>query len=124
MRDRYEQHGWNCKHDGNQQVRSEKYDGYKDGRKETPLELKEQFPVAKEIADAMGIHCFEIDNYEADDIIGTFANEIDKEDDYYSVIVSSDRDLLQLITDKNEMKLLKSNDCIRLNKQAFIEYMK
>ena len=101
--------------------RHEKYDGYKDGRKETPLELKEQFPVAKEIADAMGIHCFEIDNYEADDIIGTFANEIDKEDDYYSVIVSSDRDLLQLITDKNEMKLLKSNDCIRLNKQAFIE---
>ena len=65
----------------------EKYKGYKDGRKETPDELKKQFPVAKEIVKAMGIPCFEIDNYEADDIIGTFANEIDKEDDYYSVIV-------------------------------------
>ena len=100
--------------------RHDKYDGYKDGRKETPLELKEQFPVAKTIADAMGIKCFEIDNYEADDIIGTFANEIDKSNEYYSVIVSSDKDLLQLITDKNEVKLLKSNDYIRLDLDSFI----
>ena len=100
--------------------RHEKYEGYKDGRKETPLELKEQFPVAKEIADAMGIKCFEIDNYEADDIIGTFANEVDNANDYYSVIVSSDKDLLQLITDKNEVKLLKSNDYIRLDLDSFI----
>lgn len=100
--------------------RHDKYDGYKDGRKETPLELKEQFPVAKAIADAMGIKCFEIDNYEADDIIGTFANEIDKSNEYYSVIVSSDKDLLQLITDKNEVKLLKSNDYIRLDLDSFI----
>lgn len=100
--------------------RHDKYDGYKDGRKETPLELKEQFPVAKAIADAMGIKCFEIDNYEADDIIGTFANEIDKSNEYYSVIVSSDKDLLQLITDKNEVKLLKSNDYIRLDLNSFI----
>lgn len=100
--------------------RHDKYDGYKDGRKETPLELKEQFPVAKAIADAMGIKCFEIDKYEADDIIGTFANEIDKSNEYYSVIVSSDKDLLQLITDKNEVKLLKSNDYIRLDLNSFI----
>ena len=100
--------------------RHDKYEGYKDGRKETPLELKEQFPVAKAIADAMGIKCFEIDNYEADDIIGTFANEIDKSNEYYSVIVSSDKDLLQLITDKNEVKLLKSNDYIRLDLDSFI----
>ena len=101
--------------------RHEKYDGYKDGRKETPLELKQQFPVAKEIARAMGIACFEIDNYEADDIIGTFAKEVDRRDDFCSTIISSDKDLLQLISDSNEVKLLKMNDFIRMDKNTFID---
>ena len=101
--------------------RHEMYDDYKKGRKETPLELKQQFPVAKEIAKAMGIPCFEIDDYEADDIIGTFAKEVDKREDFVSTIISSDKDLLQLISDDNEVKLLKMNDFIRLDKQAFID---
>ena len=101
--------------------RHEKYEGYKDGRKETPVELKEQFPVAKEIAKAMGIPCFEIDNYEADDIIGTFAKEVDLNDDFVSTIISSDKDLLQLISKDNEVKLLKNNDYIRLDYKTFIE---
>ena len=49
--------------------RHDKYESYKGGRSETPEELKMQFPVAKQICEAMGIHYFEIDNYEADDII-------------------------------------------------------
>ena len=53
--------------------RHEKYDFYKQGRNETPNELKMQFPKAKEMLDAMGIKYYECDNYEADDIIGTFA---------------------------------------------------
>ena len=101
--------------------RHEKYDGYKDGRRETPDELKMQFPVAKEIAKAMGIPCFEIDNYEADDIIGTFAKEVDKRDDFISTIISSDKDLLQLISSDNEVKLLKTNDYIRMNEKTFVE---
>lgn len=101
--------------------RHEMYDDYKKGRKETPLELKQQFPVAKEIAKAMGIPCLEIDDYEADDIIGTFAKEVDKREDFISTIISSDKDLLQLISDDNEVKLLKMNDFIRLDKQAFID---
>ena len=101
--------------------RHEKYDGYKDGRRETPDELKMQFPVAKEIAKAMGIPCFEIDNYEADDIIGTFAKEVDLNDDFVSTIISSDKDLLQLISSDNEVKLLKQNDYIRLNEDSFFE---
>ena len=101
--------------------RHEKYEGYKDGRKETPLELKEQFPVAKEIVKALGIPCFEIDNYEADDIIGTFAKEVDRNPLYEATIISSDKDLLQLISDKVDMKLLKMNDYIRYNKGSFIE---
>ena len=101
--------------------RHEKYEGYKDGRKETPQELKEQFPVAKKIAEAMGMHAFEIDNYEADDIIGTFAKEVDINDDFIATIISSDKDLLQLISDDVEVKLLKSNDYIMMNKKTFFD---
>ena len=101
--------------------RHEKYEGYKDGRKQTPLELNQQFPVAKEIARTMGIKCFEIDNYEADDIIGTFAKEVDKDDDFIATIVSSDKDLLQLISNDVEVKLLKTNDYIRMNEKTFFD---
>ena len=101
--------------------RHEKYKEYKAGRKETPDELKKQFPVAKEIAKAMGIPCFEIDEYEADDIIGTFAKEVDLNDNFIATIISSDKDLLQLISNDVEVKLLKSNDYIRMNKNTFIE---
>ena len=101
--------------------RHEKYEGYKDGRRETPDELKMQFPVAKELAKAMGIPCFEIDNYEADDIIGTFAKEVDENEDFISTIISSDKDLLQLISKDNEVKLLKTNDYIRMDEKTFVE---
>ena len=101
--------------------RHEKYEGYKDGRRETPDELKMQFPVAKKIAKAMGIPCFEIDNYEADDIIGTFAKEVDENEDFISTIISSDKDLLQLISKDNEVKLLKTNDYIRMDEKTFVE---
>ena len=101
--------------------RHEKYKGYKDGRRETPTELKQQFPVAKEIAKAMGIKCFEIDNYEADDIIGTFAKEVDLNEDFTATIVSSDKDLLQLISKDVDVKLLKMNDFIYMNEKTFFD---
>ncbi len=98
-----------------------KYDGYKAGRSETPNELLQQFSVAKEISLAMGIKYFEIDNYEADDIIGTFSNMINKSDDLEGLIVSSDKDLIQLITDKVHMKVLKSKDSLLMDKDKFKE---
>ena len=102
--------------------RHEKYDFYKGGRSETPDELKMQFPLAKEILTAMGIKYYEIDNYEADDIIGTFAKYCDiPEDNYEGLIVSSDKDLLQLISPQVEIKLLKSKDYIRYNESSFKE---
>ncbi|MBQ9071586.1 MAG: hypothetical protein IJY25_00305 [Bacilli bacterium] len=102
--------------------RHDKYDFYKGGRSETPEELKMQFPVAKEMLTAMGIKYYEIDNYEADDIIGTFAKYCDKPDDNYEgLIVSSDKDLLQLISKQVEIKLLKSKDYIRYNEASFKE---
>lgn len=99
--------------------RHEKYADYKGGRSETPDELKLQFPVAKEICEAMGIHYFEIDNYEADDIIGTFAKEVNNNKDFNATIISSDKDLLQLITDEVDMKLLKQTGFIRMDKEEF-----
>ncbi len=101
--------------------RHEKYDFYKDGRDATPDELKVQFPVAKEMLDAMGIKYYEIDNYEADDIIGTFAKYCDSDDNYDGLIVSSDKDLLQLISKHVEMKLLKPKDYIKYNEESFKE---
>ena len=102
--------------------RHEKYKDYKAGRSETPIELKEQFPDAKQIVEAMGMKYLEIDNYEADDIIGTLANYIDKDLESNGLIVSSDKDLIQLISDKVEMKVLKSgNDYILMDKEKFTE---
>ena len=102
--------------------RHDKFDFYKDGRSETPEELKVQFPIAKEMLTAMGIKYYEIDNYEADDIIGTFAKYCDiPNDNYEGLIVSSDKDLLQLISKQVEIKLLKSKDYIRYNLDRFKE---
>ena len=99
--------------------RHEKYDYYKGKRDETPDDLKKQFPVAKKILNAMGIKYFELAGYEADDIIGTFAKKIDEEPDFIGTIISSDKDLLQLISDDVDVKLLKQKDYIRMNKETF-----
>ena len=99
--------------------RHEKYDYYKGKRDETPDDLKKQFPIAKKILTAMGIKYFEIEGYEADDIIGTFSKKITELEEFIGVIISSDKDLLQLITDDIEVKLLKPKDYIRMNKEVF-----
>ena len=99
--------------------RHEKYDYYKGKRDETPDDLKRQFPVAKKILNAMGIKYFELAGYEADDIIGTFAKKVDENKDFIATIVSSDKDLLQLISDDVSVKLLKPKDYIRMDKKAF-----
>lgn len=99
--------------------RHEKYSEYKAGRREMPEELKLQFPKAKEVLDAMGIKHFEIDNYEADDIIGTLAKTVDLEDEFIATIISSDKDLLQLISKEVEVKLLKTKGFIRFDEKTF-----
>ena len=99
--------------------RHEKYADYKGGRGETPDELKMQFPVAKELLVALGIKYYEIDNYEADDIIGTFAEFCEHDPDFSATIISSDKDLIQLVSDETEIKLLKQKDYIRYNRESF-----
>ena len=101
--------------------RHEKYDFYKQGRIETPDDLKKQFPVAKEVLDCLGIKWFEIDNYEADDIIGTLSKRVDENNEFNATIISSDKDLLQLISNKVTVKHLKSKDSIVFTPEKFRE---
>ena len=101
--------------------RHEKYEYYKGTRDETPSDLKKQFPVAKKILTAMGIKYCELEGYEADDIIGTYAREIDEDEGFIGTIVSSDKDLLQLISKDVDVKLLKPKDHIWMNEKTFFE---
>lgn len=101
--------------------RHEKYLDYKGGRNETPDDLKKQFSVAKKLVPLMGIKCFEIDNYEADDIIGTYSKMALINPEFETTIVSSDKDLLQLINEETEVKLLKQKDYIRMNEETFMD---
>lgn len=101
--------------------RHDKYDDYKAGRAAMPEDLGLQFPKAKEVLDAMGIKHFEIENYEADDIIGTLSKTVDMEDEFIATIVSSDKDLLQLISDEVIVKLLKQSGHIMMDRNEFME---
>lgn len=99
--------------------RKEKYDFYKEGRNATPDDLKLQMPIARDILDAMGIKYLELEPYEADDIIGTLAKWADLDPEYDATIISSDRDLLQLISPVVDVKLLKQSGFIKYNPETF-----
>lgn len=101
--------------------RHEKYPNYKAGRRETPEDLLKQMPVAREILKAMGIVYLEKENYEADDIIGTIVKMCLEDKEFDSTIVSSDKDLLQLINNETDVKLLKQKDFIRYDEKTFVK---
>ncbi|WP_145472401.1 DNA polymerase I [Staphylococcus epidermidis] len=83
---------------GKTSFRHSKYSEYKGGRQKTPPELSEQFPYIRQLLDAYHIKRYELDNYEADDIIGTLSRQAD-EADFETIIITGDRDLTQLATD-------------------------
>ena len=99
--------------------RKQKYPTYKEGRAKTPDELKMQIPYSRKILDAMGIKYFELEPYEADDIIGTLAKKAQDDPNFDATIISSDKDLLQLISPQVDVKLLKQRDYIRYNRDSF-----
>ena len=101
--------------------RKQEYSFYKEGRSETPKELIEQFPIAKKILEAMGIKYLEKEPYEADDIIGTLAKLSEEDSEFESLIVSSDKDLLQLISSETSVKLLKQTGFIMYNEEEFLK---
>ncbi|HEM3241619.1 TPA: DNA polymerase I [Streptococcus suis 11538] len=86
---------------GKTTFRTEMYADYKAGRAKTPDEFREQFPFIRQMLDAMGVKHYELDQYEADDIIGTLDKMAERTEIPFDVIiVSGDKDLIQL-TDEN-----------------------
>ncbi|KRC86830.1 DNA polymerase I [Terrabacter sp. Root85] len=82
-----------------QSFRTDEYAEYKAGRARTPDEFQGQIPLVKEILDALRIRYVELDGYEADDIIATFATQAEAQD-IDVLICSGDRDTFQLVSDK------------------------
>ncbi|WP_226667077.1 DNA polymerase I [Metabacillus litoralis] len=84
---------------GKTTFRHKTFQEYKGGRQKTPPELSEQFPFIRELLDAYQVSRYELENYEADDIIGTLSRQAEKED-YEVKVISGDKDLTQLVTNK------------------------
>ena len=87
--------------------RHEKYDGYKATRHGMPEELAQQMPLMKDVLRAMNIPIYECQGWEADDVIGT-VSKICSNNDWECVIVTGDRDSLQLIDKNVHVKLVVS----------------
>lgn len=87
--------------------RTKMFADYKGGRAKTPTELSEQFPFIKKLVNDRGIATYELPDYEADDIIGTLAKQAEDSGDYEVVIVTGDRDLTQLTSDKTTVQVSK-----------------
>ncbi len=85
--------------------RHEEYDAYKANRMATPSELVQQFPIIREVLDAMNIKYIEISGFEADDIAGTLAKKA--EDTHDVILVTGDRDYLQLASDTIKVLITK-----------------
>ena len=91
---------------GKQTFRHKEYEDYKGGRKPLPDELREQIPLIKEYLDIVNVKRMESFDYEADDLIATVATRF-KENFDEVLVVTGDRDLLQLVDDKVSVGLTK-----------------
>lgn len=78
--------------------RNEIYPLYKENRKETPQELVPQFPLIRQASEVLNIPWIEMEGYEADDLIATYAR-IAKEKGWHTTVVSADKDLMQLMNE-------------------------
>ncbi|GAE45910.1 DNA polymerase I [Mesobacillus boroniphilus JCM 21738] len=89
---------------GKTTFRHKTFSEYKGGRQKTPPELSEQFPFIRELLTAYGIQQYELENYEADDIIGTLSLLAEKEG-FETKVISGDKDLTQLSSDKTTVNI-------------------
>ena len=102
--------------------RHKEYEDYKSGRKKMPPELAEQFPIIKELLTLMGINIYEIDGFEADDIIGT-VSRLSEKNNIESFIVTGDKDALQLASEHTNVVITKKgvSETAVYNEKAFID---
>ena len=91
---------------GKTTFRNEFFEDYKGGRDTMPAELSEQMPYFRELLEGLGISYYELENYEADDIIGTLAKEAE-EQGFETIIMTGDRDLAQLVGEHTQVDFTK-----------------
>lgn len=82
--------------------RNELYDQYKANRGETPEDLIPQFPLVRQATEALNLPCVEVQGFEADDVIATYAKQAEAAG-MNVTIISSDKDLMQLVSDQVQM---------------------
>ncbi|MBD7915249.1 DNA polymerase I [Clostridium sp. Sa3CUN1] len=102
--------------------RHKEYEEYKAGRKKMPPELAEQFPIIKEVLDLMGITKYELEGFEADDIIGSLAKYAEK-NNIEVFILTGDRDALQLASDNINVIITKKGvtETAKYNFKSFVD---
>lgn len=102
--------------------RHDEYSEYKANRKKMPSELAMQIPLLKEVLKVMNIKIMEIDGFEADDILGTVAKQAE-EKGMTPLIITSDRDALQLVSSKTKVILTKKgiSELAEYDEEAFME---
>jgi DNA polymerase-1 len=88
--------------------RHEQYAEYKATRTRMPDDLRDQFPKVREIVKALRIPVYEMQGYEADDVIGTITKQLDPRDDLVTTIVTVDLDMLQLVTPRVRLMTTRS----------------
>lgn len=93
----------------NKTFRNDLYPEYKGTRKATPEDLKAQMPMLKELVKTLGLPLIELDNYEADDIIGTLACEAEKLGNLSTIVITGDLDELQLVDENTVVRIAKTN---------------
>jgi len=100
--------------------RLEIFDGYKAGRSKPADDFYAQLPILREVLEAFGWPLYELDQYEADDIMGTFAVQA-KENDIEACLITGDYDLLQLVDDNTGVYITRtgSTDLVRYDDETF-----
>lgn len=101
--------------------RKQRFSYYKEGRHATPPELLAQFADAKECLRLLGLHTLELEGYEADDILGTVSAMAEDNEDIHAYVLSGDRDLLQLISDRVTVLLASTGETVSYDENTFQE---
>lgn len=103
--------------------RSEKYSGYKANRDAVPEDLLSQIPRIEELLDDFNINRYKVEGYEADDVLGTLANNFSKEG-IETIVVTGDKDLAQILDENIKIALLKTNGLkVLRNDEDVIEHL-
>ncbi|MGL5977617.1 MAG: DNA polymerase I [Erysipelotrichaceae bacterium] len=105
---------------GKKTFRHEAFSEYKGTRKEVDEDLIIQFPIVREFLDALGVTRLELEGYEADDLIGSLAKS---HPEYETIILTSDRDMLQLIDATTKVLLMKKgiSEMVVMDEAALLE---